>query len=114
MPDFVPGLEGIIAFETTIAEPDREGGALRYRGVDIEDLVGRVSFGPVWGLLDDDNFSPGLPIPEVHEIPCKTGDTRVDVQSSVAQLATRWNLKPMLDKIGNRMAVAVGLAMRDM
>ena len=58
MPDFVPGLEGIVAFETTIAEPDREGGALRYRGVDIEDLVGRVSFGPVWGLLVDDNFSP--------------------------------------------------------
>ena len=35
------GLEGVIAFETQIAEPDREGGALRYRGVDIEDLVGQ-------------------------------------------------------------------------
>ena len=97
MPDFVPGLEGIVAFETTIAEPDREGGALRYRGVDIEDLVGRVSFGPVWGLLVDDNFSPGLPIPDVHQIPFRTGDTRVDVQSAVAQLAARWKLKPMLD-----------------
>ena len=44
MPDtvFKPGLEGVIAFESEIAEPDREGGALRYRGVDIEDLVGRV------------------------------------------------------------------------
>ena len=29
---------------TEIAEPDKEGGALRYRGVDIKDLVGRVSF----------------------------------------------------------------------
>ncbi len=38
------GLEGVVAFETAIAEPDREGGALRYRGVDIEDLVGRVPF----------------------------------------------------------------------
>ena len=38
--DFVPGLEGVIAFETEIAEPDKDGGALRYRGVDIEDLVG--------------------------------------------------------------------------
>ena len=31
MSDFVPGLEGVIAFETEIAEPDREGNALRYR-----------------------------------------------------------------------------------
>ena len=42
MNDFKPGLEGIVAVETEIAEPDREGGALRYRGVDIEELVGRV------------------------------------------------------------------------
>ncbi len=34
------GLEGVLAFATEIAEPDREGGALRYRGVDIEELVG--------------------------------------------------------------------------
>ena len=34
------GLEGVVAFATEIAEPDREGGALRYRGVDIEELVG--------------------------------------------------------------------------
>ena len=26
--DFVPGLEGVIAFETEIAEPDKDGGAL--------------------------------------------------------------------------------------
>ena len=40
MSDFKPGLEGVVAFETEIAEPDRDGGALRYRGVDIEELVG--------------------------------------------------------------------------
>ena len=61
MSDFVPGLEGVIAFETEIAEPDKDGGALRYRGVDIEDLVGRVSYGDVWGLLVDNEFNPGLP-----------------------------------------------------
>ena len=59
--DFKPGLEGVIAFESEIAEPDKEGSALRYRGVDIEELVGRVSFGNVWGLLVDDEFNPGLP-----------------------------------------------------
>src|SRR5690606_25470707 len=37
--DFVPGLEGVVAFTTDIAEPDKNGGNLRYRGVDIEDLV---------------------------------------------------------------------------
>ena len=36
------GLEGVVAFETEIAEPDKEGSALRYRGVDIEDIVGHV------------------------------------------------------------------------
>ena len=41
MSEFKPGLEGVVAFETEIAEPDRDGGALRYRGVDIEELVGR-------------------------------------------------------------------------
>ncbi len=29
--DFKPGLEGVIAFESEIAEPDKEGSALRYR-----------------------------------------------------------------------------------
>ena len=41
MNEFKPGLEGIVAVETEIAEPDREGGSLRYRGVDIEELVGK-------------------------------------------------------------------------
>src|SRR6266516_2073341 len=55
MSDFKPGLEGVIAFETEIAEPDKEGGALRYRGVDIEDLIGQISFGNVWELLAIDD-----------------------------------------------------------
>ena len=38
------GLEGVVAFATEIAEPDRDGGALRYRGVDIEEIVGRIPF----------------------------------------------------------------------
>ena len=58
MSEFKPGLEGVVAFETEIAEPDRDGGALRYRGVDIEELVGRVPFEKVWGLLVDDAPSP--------------------------------------------------------
>jgi len=97
MHQHVPGLEGVIAFETQIAEPDRDGGALRYRGVDITDLVGRVSFGNVWGLLVDNEFNPGLPPAEPFPIPVHSGDVRVDVQSAIAMLAPMWGLRPLLD-----------------
>ena len=54
------GLEGVVAFETEIAEPDKEGSALRYRGVDIEEIVGRALVEKVWGLLIDGAYEPGL------------------------------------------------------
>jgi citrate synthase len=95
--DFKPGLEGVIAFESEIAEPDKEGGSLRYRGVNIEDLVGRVAFGQVWGLLVDNEFDPGLPPAEPFPLPVHSGDVRVDVQSALAQLAPLWGFKPLLD-----------------
>jgi citrate synthase len=95
--DFKPGLEGVVAFETDIAEPDREGGALRYRGVDIEDLVGQVSYGNVWGLLVDNEFNPGLPPAEPFPLPVHSGDVRVDVQSALAMLAPAWGFRPLLD-----------------
>jgi len=97
MSDFKPGLEGVIAFETEIAEPDREGSALRYRGVDIEDLIGQVSYGHVWGLLVDGKFGPGLPPAEPFPVPVHSGDIRVDVQSAVAMLAPYWGLSQLLD-----------------
>ena len=62
------GLEGVVAFATEIAEPDRAGGALRYRGVDIEELVGNVPFEQVWGLLVDGELRPGLPPAEPHPL----------------------------------------------
>jgi citrate synthase len=97
MSEFVPGLEGVVAFETEIAEPDRDGGALRYRGVDILDLVGQVSFGQVWGLLVDDGYEPGLAPAEPFPLSVHTGDVRVDVQSALAQLAPVWGFRPLLD-----------------
>src|ERR1700727_233969 len=97
MSDFVPGLEGVVAFETEIAEPDREGSALRYRGVDIEELVGHVTYGHVWGLLVDNSFSPGLPPAESYPIPVHSGDIRVDVQSALAMLAPAWGMRQLLD-----------------
>ena len=97
MSDFTPGLEGVVAFETEIAEPDREGSALRYRGVDIEELVGHVAYSHVWGLLVDNSFEPGLPPAEPYPIPVHSGDIRVDVQSALAMLAPAWGMHQLLD-----------------
>src|SRR5450631_3098592 len=91
------GLEGVVAFATEIAEPDREGGALRYRGVDIEDLVGNVPFGQVWGLLVDGQLLPGLPPAEPHPLSIHTGNPRVDVQSALAMLSPQWGFGELID-----------------
>ncbi|MQA07299.1 MAG: citrate synthase [Pseudonocardiaceae bacterium] len=95
--DFRPGLEGVVAFQTEIAEPDKDGGALRYRGVDIEDLAGKVGFGDVWALLVDGRFGDGLPPAEPFPLPVHSGDVRVDVQAALAMLAPIWGYQPLLD-----------------
>src|SRR3954454_23986033 len=91
------GLEGVVAFATEIAEPDKEGGALRYRGYDIEDLVGIVPFEQVWGLLVDGSFEPGLPPAQPHPLHFRSGDPRVDIQSALALLGAEWGMKPVID-----------------
>src|SRR5687768_1377673 len=91
------GLEGVVAFATEIAEPDKEGSALRYRGVDIEELVGNVPFEHVWGLLVDGAFLPGLPPAEPWPLNVRTGDPRVDVQAALAMLAPEWGLQQLID-----------------
>ena len=92
MTDFKPGLEGIIAVETEIAEPDREGGQLRYRGVDIEELVGNVPYENVWGLLVDNDLGSKMPDPEPYEPAALTGNAPADLQAETARLAGEWKL----------------------
>jgi citrate synthase len=94
--DFRPGLEGVVAFETQIAEPDREGGSLRYRGVDIEELVGSVPFENVWGLLVDETLEPGLPAAYC-ELPIRTGGYMSDLQAALAIFSGHWDLKQLID-----------------
>ena len=91
------GLEGVVAFATEIAEPDKEGGALRYRGVDIESLVGAVPYEQVWGLLVDGHFKPGLAPAEPHMLTVRSGDPRVDVQAALAMLAPEWGFGQLID-----------------
>jgi len=96
-PEVKSGLEGVVAFATEIAEPDKEGGALRYRGVDIEELVGKVPYEQVWGLLVDGKLQPGLPPAEPHALTVRSGNPRVDVQSALAMLAPEWGFGELID-----------------
>jgi citrate synthase len=86
-------LEGVVALESEIAEPDKEGSALRYRGVDTEEIVGRVPFEKVWGLLIGGEYEPGLPPAEPYNLPIHTSDVRADVQAGVAMLAPMLGMK---------------------
>jgi len=92
MNDFKPGLEGVVAVQTEIAEPDREGGSLRYRGVDIEELVGHVPYERVWGLLVDDDINSAMPDPEPYEPAALSGSAPSDLQTETARLSGIWKL----------------------
>jgi len=69
--DFRPGLEGVVAFHTEIAEPT--------------------------GTAERCAFGPGLPPAEPFPLPVHTGDVRVDVQAAPAMLAPIWGYTPLLD-----------------
>jgi len=90
--DFKPGLEGVVAVETEIAEPDKEGGVLRYRGVDITELVGHVPYERVWGLLVDNDLDSEMPEPEPYEPVGLTGNAPADLQAETARMAGLWGL----------------------
>jgi citrate synthase len=90
--EFKPGLEGVVAVETEIAEPDREGGSLRYRGIDIEELVGHVPYERVWGLLVDDDINVEMPEPEPYEPAALSGNAPSDLQTETARLSGVWGL----------------------
>ncbi|HLV04957.1 citrate/2-methylcitrate synthase [uncultured Georgenia sp.] len=68
----------------------------RYRDRPVADLLDR-DIESVWGLLVDGAESPALPPAEPFPLPVRTGDTRVDVQSAITQLAPVWGFRPLLD-----------------
>ena len=97
MNDFKPGLEGVVAVETEIAEPDREGGQLRYRGVDIEELVGHQPYENVWGLLVDDDLGLRCPSPSRTSPRPLTGNAPADLQAETARLSGEWRLGKLVE-----------------
>src|SRR4051794_33445448 len=92
-----PGLADVVAFDTRIAEPDRTGGSLRYRGVDVEKLIGRATFADVWGLLADGDFDRPLAAAEPFTAPVHSGALRVDLQAATAMVAPYRGLRPLID-----------------
>jgi citrate synthase len=101
--DFRPGLEGVVAVETEIMEPDREGGMLRYRGVDVEPLIGKVHYENVWGLLVDNDLNSVMPDPEPYDPAGLTGRAPADLQAETARLSALWKLGK-LHEISNEQA----------
>src|SRR5919205_350510 len=97
MSEVQSGLEGVVAFATEIAEPDKEGGALRYRGYDIEDLAGRGPFERVGGLRVAGEFPRARPPAEPHPLHFRSGDPRVDLQYALALLGPEWGFQPVID-----------------
>ena len=89
------GLEGVVAFATEIAEPDRAGGARGLRGVDVEELVGRVPFEQAWGLLVDGTSLPGLELDagEAGDVAAGGVDARRELQAAIARIPAR----PLID-----------------
>ena len=87
----------MVAFETEIAEPDKDGGELRYRGVNIEDLVGKVPFEQVWGLLVDEVARIRASRTSTSTSSAAPGTTSADLQSALAALRGEWKLGQFID-----------------
>ena len=92
MSEFKPGLEGVVAFETEIAEPDRDGGALRYRGVDIEDLVGRRPVREGLGTARRRRAGARPAAGARYAARDLTGNAPADLQAVTAHLSGEWDL----------------------
>ena len=96
MTEFKPGLEGVVAFETEIAEPDHEGG----RCATAASTSRSWSAGTASSRCGDSSWtrassrSPGR---RAHEGGGLTGNTPADLQSVTARLGGEWNLQKVID-----------------
>lgn len=85
MGDIRPSFEGIVAFETTNAAADGEGSALRYHGIDIEELLGPYSFERDWACSST-KTARGTPRAAQIELQDPSGSVMVDLQAGLATL----------------------------
>ena len=93
MNDFRPGLEGVVAVETEIAEPDREGGVLRYRGDRHRPSSSGTTRTRTSGACSSTTtWTSAMPEPEPYEPVGLTGNAPADLQAETARLAGEWKL----------------------
>ncbi len=82
---------------TPISSIDSTSGVLRYRNLDVTEIIGQEHYDAAWGLLVDGRLHPALPPDEPFPFAAHTGDCRVDVQTAIAQLAPVWGFRSVLD-----------------
>jgi citrate synthase len=93
-----PGFVGVTAFTTAICEPSSVGDVLRFRGVDIRELVGARPYDDVWRLLVDDDPGAG-PLAEIADTEVSAaldplGNPRLVLQRAILRLCERRGMKP--------------------
>jgi citrate synthase len=93
-----PGFVGVTAFTTAICQPSSVGDRLRFRGVDIRDLVGVRPYDDVWRLLVDDDPGAGpladIAHTEVAAALDVSGTPRVTLQRAILRLGESRGMKP--------------------
>lgn len=93
-----PGFEGATAFTTSICRPSGEGDELRYRGVDISELVGVRPYDDVWRLLVDGDPGSGLlaevDIEEVAAVLRGSESPRVTLQRALLEFGESQHMVP--------------------
>ena len=93
-----PGFVGVTAFTTAICQPSRVGDMLRFRGVDIRDLVGVRSYDDVWRLLVDDDPGAG-PLADIADTEVRaaldgSGTPRVILLRAILRLGENRGMAP--------------------
>ncbi|WP_218620444.1 citrate/2-methylcitrate synthase [Mycolicibacterium hippocampi] len=92
-----PGFVGVTAFTTAICQPSSLGDKLRFRGVDIRDLVGVRPYDDVWRLLVDDDPGAGtlaqIADTEVVAALDVSGNPRVSLQRMILRLGQGREMK---------------------
>ena len=106
MSDFKPGLEGVVAVETEIAEPDREGRRAPVPGRGHRGARRARTRTTTSGGSSSTTTSIALPDPEPYEPAALTGNAPADLQAETARLAGEWELGK-LNEISDAQAATI-------
>lgn len=97
-PQLFPGFIGVTAFTTAICQPSSVGDVLRFRGVDVREVVGVRPYDDIWRLLVDGEPGSG-PLAAVDErlvapLIAGSGSPRVVLQQLLLELGEVLGMQP--------------------